>query len=79
MAGEKGRFRRIADAVTGAVVTVVDGVRGASGPGAAPAAPDPKPQPKATRKAAQKATIARAAESRQKATDAVRAARRHRA
>jgi len=78
MADEKGKLRRIVDAVRGAVAVVVDGVRGAAGWDAAASEPGPKTQPKFTRKAARKATIARAEESRQKAADAVRAARRRR-
>jgi hypothetical protein len=80
MAGEKGMFRRIADTVRGAVAMAAGGARDAAGPGSHGAGPAPelKPQSKATRKAAQKATIARAEETRQKATDAVRATRRRR-
>ena len=76
MAGNKGLFRRIVDAMTGAVNTA--GLAGGPGSETAEPAPEAKPGPKSARKAAQKASIARAEETQQKATDAVRAARRRR-
>lgn len=79
MAGDKGVFRRIADAVRGAVHTSADGAP-APGPGSdgAGTVADSNTQPKSARKAARKATIARAEDARQKSTDAARAARRRR-
>ena len=74
MARDKGVFRRIADALRGAVNTAVAG----PGSDSAGTAPDSKPQPKSARKAAQKATIARVEGARQKSSDAARAARRRR-